>query len=58
MAPRRLPQSRHDDRGPEVDQGSGHLSRTRIKKRERRWKVELIESVNPEWSGLYETPNQ
>ena len=27
----------------------------RIKKWNRRWKVELIEEVNPEWNDLYET---
>jgi putative endonuclease len=29
----------------------------RIKKWERRWKLELIESFNPEWADLYDTLN-
>jgi putative endonuclease len=29
----------------------------RIKKWERRWKLELIESFNPEWTDLYDTLN-
>ena len=28
-----------------------------LKKWERRWKLELIESVNPDWADLYETLN-
>ena len=28
-----------------------------LKKWERRWKLELIESVNPNWADLYETLN-
>jgi putative endonuclease len=32
-------------------------SEKRIKKWERRWKLELIESFNPEWADLYETLN-
>ena len=27
---------------------------TRLKKWKRQWKLELIESVNPDWNGLYE----
>jgi putative endonuclease len=29
-----------------------------LKKWERRWKLELIESFNPTWADLYETLNQ
>ncbi len=29
----------------------------RVKKWERRWKLELIESFNPEWTDLYGTLN-
>jgi putative endonuclease len=29
----------------------------RIKKWERRWKLQLIENFNPEWADLYETLN-
>jgi putative endonuclease len=32
-------------------------SEKRIKKWERRWKLELIESFNPEWADLYEALN-
>jgi len=32
-------------------------SEKRIKKWERRWKLELIESFNPEWMDLYDTLN-
>jgi putative endonuclease len=32
-------------------------SEKRIKKWERRWKLELIESFNPEWADLYDTLN-
>ncbi len=28
---------------------------TRLKKWKRRWKLELIEKMNPDWSDLYET---
>ena len=28
-----------------------------LKKRERKWKLELIEQFNPEWRDLYETLN-
>ena len=28
---------------------------TRLKKWKRRWKLELIEKTNPDWSDLYET---
>ena len=28
-----------------------------LKKWERRWKLELIESMNPDWADLYETLN-
>ncbi|HEY0104452.1 MAG TPA: GIY-YIG nuclease family protein [Rhizomicrobium sp.] len=30
---------------------------TLLKKWKRRWKLELIEKVNPEWRDLYETLN-
>jgi putative endonuclease len=30
---------------------------TRLKKWKRRWKLELIESMNPEWRDLYEDLN-
>jgi putative endonuclease len=30
----------------------------RIKKWERRWKLELIESFNPEWVDLYDVLNR
>jgi putative endonuclease len=33
------------------------LREKRIKKWERRWKLELIESFNPEWADLYDTLN-
>jgi putative endonuclease len=33
------------------------LREKRIKKWERKWKLELIESLNPEWADLYETLN-
>ena len=32
-------------------------SEKRIKKWERRWKLTLIESFNPEWADLYDTLN-
>jgi predicted GIY-YIG superfamily endonuclease len=36
-----------------VNEGGGQ----RVEKWERQWKLELIESFNPEWADLYDTPN-
>ena len=37
------------------DIGMGIDQETRLKKWKRRWKIELIESSNPDWRDLYET---
>jgi len=40
---------KHDD----ADEAT--LRERRIKKWKRRWKIELIESVNPTWADLYDS---
>ncbi|SFU13568.1 GIY-YIG nuclease family protein [Mesorhizobium sp. YR577] len=40
-----------------VDIGDAIVDEKRIKKWRRKWKLELIEAMNPEWDNLYEVLN-